>query len=138
MWVWCDFIVILMRFIVFFSVWVTEIRTCVHVPWLLYYICIIKSRIWKKKTLKTDNALSITDNSGSNLHILIFLITGVCLYLAKKKSEPKHVDCNHFRYGCPTSAYRGSTIYNCKIAITLYLRNLLWIVFNLHESILFR
>ncbi|XP_078312029.1 uncharacterized protein LOC144618901 [Crassostrea virginica] len=43
---------------------------------------------------------------------IISIERGVCLYLAKKKSEPKHIDCNHFRYGCPTSTYRGSTIYN--------------------------
>ncbi|XP_078310484.1 uncharacterized protein LOC144618403 [Crassostrea virginica] len=43
---------------------------------------------------------------------IISIEKGVCLYLAKKKSEPKHIDCNHFRYGCPSSAYWGSTIYN--------------------------
>nr|XP_022337103.1 uncharacterized protein LOC111133223 isoform X2 [Crassostrea virginica] len=43
---------------------------------------------------------------------IISIEKGVCLYLTKKKSEPKHIDCNHFRYGCPSSAYWGSTIYN--------------------------
>ena len=115
-----------------FSVWVTEIRTCIHVTWFLYFTSIIKFRILKKK-LKTDSASSITGNAGSNSPILIFFITGVCLYLAKKKSATKHIDCNHFRYGCPTNAYWGSTIYNCKIAITLWLWNISWFVCNLYD-----
>lgn len=41
---------------------------------------------------------------------------GVCLFLAKERSELNYVDCKGFTHGCPTNNYQASTVYkypNC-------------------------
>lgn len=43
-----------------------------------------------------------------------FSISGLCLYLIKSNSLVHGYKCNTFQFGCPTSSYLSTKIYNCK------------------------
>lgn len=44
----------------------------------------------------------------------VFVISGLCLYLSKKRSDLDYYDCKSFKSGCPDRNYVGATIYECK------------------------
>ena len=46
------------------------------------------------------------------------MVSGICLYLDKARSEVDSYDCKVFKYGCPTGPYFGSTVYKCKNSIS--------------------
>ena len=45
------------------------------------------------------------------------MVSGICLYLDKARSEIDSYDCKIFKYGCPTGPYFGSTVYKCEYLI---------------------
>ena len=42
------------------------------------------------------------------------MVSGICLYLEKARSEVDSYDCKVFKYGCPTGPYFGETVYKCE------------------------